>query len=230
MSLGSRACVATYGLAALLTGLSARLYYIAVHEHEYYKDIARRNYEAREFIPARRGSILAANGTVLARNEPLKDVIVDDSLISQWDEKKKAKRPKHEAREAAVKILATALKKTPAEILALIKPDSKFAIIERKISEETATDILAQFEAAKIKGLRFEQDFDRVYPAGNLLCHVLGFYGWAPQIDPITKKDNGSRKGASGIELAMENWLAGQPGWRYYEKDGHNRELPPARR
>ena len=82
MSLATRACVATYGLAALLTALSARLYQIAVHKHEYYASMARDTYESKATIEARRGSILDVHNTVLARNEPLKIVVVEPLLTT----------------------------------------------------------------------------------------------------------------------------------------------------
>lgn len=223
MSLASRACLATYGLAALLTGLSARLYHIAIHEHDHYAELARDTYKHRVEIPARRGSILAANGTVLARNEPLKNIIADDSLLFEWDNK--AKKPKRNDRAKAAKILATGLKKTPGEILALIKPGDRYIVLEKKISEDLASALLSQLDAAKIKGIRFEQDFERIYPAGNFLSHVIGFHGWETRNDPANPKDKGSFKGIEGIEYSMDNWLAGQPGWRYFEKDGRGREI-----
>lgn len=223
MSLATRACVATYGLAALLTGLSARLYHLAVNEHDYYSELARGTYEDRITIPAQRGLILGANGTVLARNEPLKNIIADESVLLEVDEKTRKIRRDDRAKAAA--ILAAGLNKTPAEILARIKPGSRYSVVAKKISEDLASTLLAQLEAAKIKGIWFAQDFERVYPAGVLLSHVIGFYGWEDRSDPANPRDKGSFKGIEGIERSMDNWLAGQPGWRNVERDGHGREL-----
>src|SRR5207248_433116 len=39
------------------------------------------------------------------------------------------------------------------------------------------------------------------------------------------KKREGHFGGIEGVERSMDTWLAGQDGWRYFEKDGRGREL-----
>ena len=82
MSLTSRACLATYGLAAIFTSLSWRLCHLAIDRHEDYVALAQRTYIRKEKnIPANRGSIFDAHGTILAHNKPLKTVIVDSTVL-----------------------------------------------------------------------------------------------------------------------------------------------------
>jgi cell division protein FtsI/penicillin-binding protein 2 len=232
MSLATRACVATYGLAALFTALSARLYQLAVHKHEYYAGLARDTYEEKATIFARRGSIVDAHNTVLARNEPLKNVIVDDTLLFQQDPK--TQKVKRDDRARAAAILGKHLKMTPEEVLKRIPPGSQYFRIGRKVSEEIASAILQDIEKDKekqrIRGIRFEQDFERIYPAGSLLCHVLGFYGNEQIVDPVTKTKKSVLKGIEGVERSLNDWLTGQDGWRYFEKDGLGREMASYRR
>jgi cell division protein FtsI/penicillin-binding protein 2 len=55
-----------------------------------------------------------------------------------------------------------------------------------------------------------------------MLCHVIGFHGYE-ETDAVTHK--GAFRGIEGVERSMDTWLAGQDGWRYFEKDGRGREL-----
>ena len=223
MSLATRACVATYGLAALFTGLSARLYQLAVDKHEHYATMAKGAYEGCVSIPARRGNILDIHGAVLARNEPLKNVIADDSLLFEQDPK--TLKIKRDDRAKAAEIIARNLELPIEEIAAKIVPGKKYAVVARKISEERASAIVHDLEEAKVKGVYFKQDAERIYPAGGLLCHVLGFYGHEERVDPVTKAKTGEFRGIEGIERSMNDWLAGQDGWRYFEKDGFGKEM-----
>lgn len=215
MSFAMRACVATYGLAALLTALSARLYHLAVHKHEHYSTIARDAYEGKTTIPARRGSIMDAQHAVLARDEPLKDVIADDTLLFEQDAK--TKKVKRDDRAKAVEILAKHLQWKPEDVAERMKPGKAWTKVASKISEDKASAIVADLEKARIRGIHFEQTSERIYPAGSLLCHVLGFYGYDEKA--------GKKKGIEGVERSLNDWLAGTDGHRYFEKDGFGREM-----
>ena len=213
MSLKSRACFACYGLGGLFTALSARLIYIAVVQHDFYTAEAENIRIKRVELKALRGSILDAKGACLASNEPLRNVILDSSLIEN---------PK-----ATADLLAGELGMKAEDILKRIKPRHYWVVLKKKISEELAASIDKKLETAgkkrtRMKGITFEQDFERVYPAKDMLSHVIGFYGYEEnQADP---KANGFH-GIEGIEKSMNIWLAGQDGWREFEKDGRGLEL-----
>ena len=208
MSLKSRACIACYGLGALFTGLSARLIHISVTQHEEYAATARNNHVKKVELIALRGSILDAKGAYLARNEPLRNVVLDGSLI---------RNP-----QAAADLLAGPLKMSAADILDHISPTRPYFVLKKKISEELAGTIDQAVQKARMKGITFAQDFKRVYPAKDMLCHVVGFFGFE-ETDSKTRPSG--FRGIEGVERSMDNWLAGQDGWRYIEKDGRGREL-----
>ena len=236
MSLKSRACLACYGVGTIFTALSARLIFLAVNQHDKYADLAHKSYVSKVIIPARRGEILDVNGNSLARNEPLKNVILDGFLLTSG---KHAKTPGQIA-----DILAKPLGLTPEEVISRISPDKKYVVLKKKISEDVAAELDKAVQAAGIKGVTFEQNFERIYPAHQMLCHVVGFYGYedarpeksdttsaGPSAEqpaegkPKAAKPQGSFRGIDGVERSMEPWLAGQPGWRYFEKDGRGKEL-----
>jgi cell division protein FtsI/penicillin-binding protein 2 len=202
MSLKSRACIACYGLGLLFTALSARLVFLAVGQPP--QSYPRVKVE----LPATRGKIEDANGSVLARNQPLRNVILDGSLIK--DPTKVAE------------LLAGPLKMDCEDILKRIHPEKRYVVLKKKISEDLAGEIEEAVEAAGMKGITFESTFERIYPAHQLLSHVVGFFAFK-ETDPKTRA--GAYQGIEGIERSMETWLAGQDGVRYFERDGRGREL-----
>ena len=214
MSLKSRACIACYGLGTLFTALSTRLIYLAVNQHDHYATVAHRSYAGKTTIPARRGAILDVEGNPLASNEPLKNVILDGKLILDG---KHNKTP----REIA-DLLAASLGMHPDDVLKRISPERKYVVLKKKISEELAADLDRKLQGAGIRGVTFEQNFERIYPAHQMLCHVIGFFGYE-ESNAVTHE--GSFRGIEGIERSMDSWLAGQDGWRSFEKDGRGKEL-----
>lgn len=238
MSLTSRACLACYGFAAIFTGLSARLVYLAVNKHEYYSTQAKETYYGQVKLPARRGNILDAHGAVLARNEPQKNVIADASLLV-YEKREGKKKVTVDLREPVAALLAGPLEMTKEQILRKIKPGDRYAVLKNKISEEAASEIqrlLRAFELERhphkkekevedFKGIHFEPNFERVYPEKQLLSHVVGFYGFDEKFDKAGKSLGGEFRGIEGIERSMNDWLTGQDGWRCFEKDGRGREI-----
>ena len=214
MSLKSRACVACYGIGTLFTVLSGRLIHLAVNRHEHYSGIAKNTYCAQTILPARRGAIFDIEGSPLASNEPLKNVILDGKLICEGNRKMTPKE--------IAELIAAPLGLDPKDVLNRINPDRKYIVLKKKISEDLAAELDRTVQAAGIKGITFEQNFERIYPAHQMLCHVIGFYGYEDAREPGGK---GSFRGIEGIERSMESWLAGQDGWRTFEKDGRGKEL-----
>jgi cell division protein FtsI (penicillin-binding protein 3) len=209
MSLKSRACLACYGLGAVFTLLSGRVIYLAVTRHDYYAQKAADNYHAKQSIPASRGSIQDAEGNFLARNEPYRNVILDGSLMMH---------PKAPGKVAD--LLAGPLQMSRDEILGKIHPQRKYVVLKKKVSEELALTLEKAAQKAGLGGITFEHGYERVYPAGQMLCHVVGFCGMNGN-DP----KGSSFRGVEGIERSMDSLLQGQDGWRHYEKDARGHEL-----
>jgi cell division protein FtsI/penicillin-binding protein 2 len=60
--------------------LAGRLAYIQIYEHAYYVKVAEELRERTRVLPAHRGEILDRNGTLLVRNEPAADIILDPNV------------------------------------------------------------------------------------------------------------------------------------------------------
>lgn len=100
--------------------------------------------------------------------------------------------------------LADALGMKKAELATRISRygDKQFMYLARNLPPQEANKILA----LKLEGVSAENGFQRFYPAGEVAAHVVGF----------TDVDE---RGREGMELALDEWLAGAPGVRQVVKD-----------
>lgn len=103
---------------------------------------------------------------------------------------------------AQVRDLAQLLDMDVRELNRKLASDRDFVFIKRQISPEVA-DRIAQM---KLPGIHQQQEYRRYYPGGEVTAHMIGFAG----ID-----DNGQE----GVELAMNDSLAGRVGSRRVIKD-----------
>ncbi len=161
-------------------------------------------------IPFKRGDILDANGTVLATSEKVYNLILDCKVIND----------KSYYREPTIKALVNELGQDKDEIIAYLDGEetknSQYIILETGLTinqkkdfevylEGTEEDPLTKDEAAErkyVKGVWFEDKYDRQYPLGSLACDVLGF----------TYDGN---EAAWGLEGYYSNVLNGVDGRKY---------------
>ncbi len=194
----TRIVIASVFLGTVFTTFSARLVYLGVDKHEEYASLAARKNAIRQPIYARRGLILDRNGEILAENAPTRTVFADGSLIE--DPKKTAD------------IVAGHLGIEPSEVRSKIDPERKYVVIKNDVPARIAFAIEADLRAAGIRGIGYDIDSRRVHPNGPMLAHVLGFI-------------NHERAGVQGVELSLQDHLAGQNGFRYIERDRTGREI-----
>ena len=150
--------------------LIGRMIYINAKDGKRYEKIvlAQQSYDSIE-IPYRRGDILDRNGTQLATSEKVYNLIIEPKNILQSDEVKEAtldaltkyfdlkEKDIKEALEDDTSLYKKMLKKLPYE---KVQPFQEF---------------IATKEGRKVKGVWFEEEYERYYPYGSLACHALGF-------------------------------------------------------
>ena len=85
----------------------------------------------------------------------------------------------------------------------------RWNVLKTDVSEQTYEEIAK----LKIKGVRGERDYHRVYPNNQLAAHIIGYV-------------NRQQEAAEGIEHRYDFYLRGQRGWRVSERDGRGGELP----
>ena len=197
-----RAIIACFGLAGCFTCFSARLVQLQVTQHDEYTALAAQKHVTKVPIYARRGAIQDAHGEPLADNEPLKNVIADGSLVV------------HPEKAAAA--IADLLQMDVADLQEKLTTSRRYVVIKKEVPEQVADQIADRLRLQSIKGIYFEQDSQRVYPNGQMLCHVLGFM-------------NHEHQGVQGVELTMDQYLRGHDGFRYIERDRTGKELVPYR-
>jgi cell division protein FtsI/penicillin-binding protein 2 len=81
----TRSIVAVALLSGAFTVFSWRLIDLQVGSHGYYSKLAAAKNTDRQPIYARRGAIVSTNGEPLALNEPLKTIIANGTIITDFE-------------------------------------------------------------------------------------------------------------------------------------------------
>ena len=150
--------------------LVARIFYINAKDGKRYEKIvlAQQSYDSIE-IPYRRGDILDRNGTQLATSEKVYNLIIEPKNILQSDEVK----------DATVKALLKYFDIKEEELNKALSDDtSLYKKMLKKLTYDEVKpfqDFIATKEGKNVKGVWFEDEYERYYPYGSLACHAIGF-------------------------------------------------------
>jgi cell division protein FtsI (penicillin-binding protein 3)/stage V sporulation protein D (sporulation-specific penicillin-binding protein) len=194
----TRIILASGFLGLIFTGFSARLIYIGVARHDEYSALAAQKNSTRQTLYAKRGLIFDRNNEILADNAPIRTAFADGTHI--------------ENPVKLAQVAAPFLEMKPEELTAKLTTGRKYLVLRHDVPAETAFELGKAMDAAKVRGIYFENDFKRVHPNGSMLCHVMGFL-------------DHDRQGIQGVEAAMNDILNGQDGFRFIERDRTGREL-----
>ncbi len=80
--------------------------------------------------------------------------------------------------------------------------DKQFVYLARRLPPQEAVAVLD----LNIAGVDAEQEYQRYYPAGEVTAHIVGF-------------TDVQERGSEGIEMALDQWLAGEEGVKHVIKD-----------
>ncbi|CAK7073729.1 MAG: Peptidoglycan D,D-transpeptidase FtsI [Desulfovibrio sp.] len=180
--------------AAIWILLWARAYQLQIIRGPRYAEEARRAHIATEVATGRRGNIVDRNKNVLAKSVEAKSVAVRPAAVKN--------------KEAASRLLASALEIPPARAKQIVTDKRAFVWAARKISP-TAAEII---EKAAIPGISLQREYARVYPFRHLAGQLLGFV-------------NVDEKGIEGLELAFNDVLSGQKVRKVLQRDAAGRHL-----
>ena len=189
-------------------GLTYRLFTITRDDGERYKKqvLSQQKYDST-ILPYKRGSILDANGSVLAASEKVYNVVVDSVAISQ----------KSEYLEPTIKALVSEFGVDGATLRTYIaehKETSRYYVVKKQLTYEQIEGFkeLQNAENSLVKGVWFEEEYRRTYPGGTLACDVIGF-------------TSGDNVGSYGLEEYYNEELSGVAGREYgYLNDDSNLE------
>ena len=184
-------------------GLGIRLIWIS-HENgtQYNKEILKQQDYSSVTLPFKRGEIVDSKGVKLAVSEKYYNLVIDASVIN-YDEKYvdptlqalEACYPQLDMQEIRKHVVTNKQSKYYVPIK-LLNFEQKQAFEEYKAAkaEENEKDL--------IKGIWFEEVYQRIYPLSTLACDVIGFTG----------KDN---TGTYGLEEYYNDILNGTNGREY---------------
>ncbi|MHC4554111.1 MAG: peptidoglycan D,D-transpeptidase FtsI family protein [Planctomycetota bacterium] len=188
MSLFLTAIVLVFG------ALFWRVFDLKYYQREAFQENSQRQLSKFDIEKPRRGQILDSQGRVLAASIKEYNAYAEPRVLSEKPDQ--------------ILITASSLQdilEIPGPEICRMIEESKnpgYVKIKSNISEEQR-QLLRQ---ARLRGLGIETDWDRLYPAGNLTGHLLGFVG-------------ADDTGLSGLELRYNKILAGKPGKHVYVID-----------
>ncbi|HPP66535.1 MAG TPA: penicillin-binding protein 2 [bacterium] len=180
-------------LIIISVAIIARLFSLQIVFYQKYVALADKTQYIKKTISVQRGTIYDRNGSVLAMDVPTKTLYMDTKNIDDVSQTAKA--------------LASILK-IPARDIEIKLTQQRYPLIKRKLSIAEYSAI----EKEKIKGVVFEDDYQRIYPKGHLASHVIGFVN----IDGV---------GLEGVELSYNDVLSGETGIVEILRDGRGRYL-----
>lgn len=204
--------ILTISLVALLT---ARLYYLAVVRHEYFREIAEGNRLRVEFLPAPRGAVYDTNHETIAGNRPSFELVASPLDLP---------KDPHEYSKV-VSRAAGILGVLPAEIDEIVKSKRtatfESALIKQNLTREQA--LIFHERIAGLPGFRVVDTPIRDYKNAEMYSHLLGYVGKVSGKEYDELKSSGylfnDALGKTGLEAAYENYLRGKFGQRQVEVD-----------
>ncbi|MEO7325163.1 MAG: penicillin-binding protein 2, partial [Dokdonella sp.] len=190
-----------YVVMAMLGLASSALVVRAVDLQVVRKDFYQEQGDARYLrdldIPVSRGTIFDRNGEPLAVSTPVESIWANPMALLEHADR--------------IPELATAagLDEEALKQKLMAYSDKEFVYLKRHLNPDDAQAILK----LDIPGVASQREFRRYYPSGEVIGHVLGF----------TNIDDA---GQEGLELAFDQWLAGEKGIKRVIRDrlGHEVE------
>lgn len=204
-----RVLTACCALACCFTLFSFRLVHLQVARHEELSEKATVAHGTRQTIYARRGNITDIRGVSLAQNEPVKTVVIDASLVKDLP---KLGEILASTLEMPLKTVQEKLERTTWSEKEQAKVPSRYIVIKKDVAEDVSIDLANKVREADLRGLMFEQETIRVYPNGEMACHVIGY-------------TNNKGDGMEGVERSMNDQLKARDGYRVSERDRKGREM-----
>ncbi|HEX8989479.1 MAG TPA: penicillin-binding protein 2 [Rhodocyclaceae bacterium] len=178
-------------LFALLAGFGA-LVGRSLYLQIFQNDFLRQKGESRY---ERTIEITATRGRITDRHGDV--LAISTPVKSIWAIPDDAKLSPHDARQ-----LAQLLEMDVRDLNAKLATDHDFVYLKRQLPPDVAEKVAA----LRLPGIHDQVEYRRFYPAGDVVAHMLGFTG----VDD---------KGQEGVELALEDQLAGKAGSRRVIKD-----------
>lgn len=157
-----------------LVGLSVRIVYInKTNGEKYTKKVLQQQQSNSLTLAYRRGDIYDRNGTVIATSEKVYNVILDPKVLTDNEELTKG------CVQATLNALADDFGYTKEELQKIYNDNktSSYVVLKKQLTKDEISDLKAKIEEkdSKIKGVWFEEGYQRKYPYNSLACNVIGY-------------------------------------------------------
>ncbi len=209
--------------------LISRIYQISIKSNYYYDNLAQMNIERKYYIKPVRGEILDKRGKLLAVNDIGFSIKVAPHLTKYNHETKK-----REPNEKLEKLLDAIINEFPDQ--------NKTKLIKKYLKKDSSYNhrfipivdfipykgMIGAYPKLSInKSLKIESETKRMYPAGSLATHIVGYVGRSNtkenEKDPIVAKVG--VVGKTGLERQYNKVLQGELGYRLVKVSATNREV-----
>lgn len=197
-----------FGLGVFFWG---RMFYIQIVKANYFQEkVTEQRVKEIKEIPER-GQIQDRNGAILAMSLMAQDVAVYPNLIQSETHQQKV------ARVLSDNLYTKDMKKTKEEyyeeILKVVKSNKPWAPIAKRIDPDIVAKIKKEIKDKGLGGIEIKQSPKRYYPNDDLASSILGFV-------------NNENEPGAGIEIGMNSYLAGIPGYTIAETDNLGKVIP----
>jgi len=196
-------------LTVLIIG---KLFILQILDHSFYEAVASGQHELFQELFAERGDILVQD----QKDKSLVAAVTNQKLAFIYADPRQIDNPGE-----TVEKLAGIFEWDDATKTEFITKLSDRADPYEPIKRYVSDDLLAEVEAAKLKGISYVRESTRFYPEAGLGGHVFGFLG---------SNSDGSLSGKYGIEGYFDDILAGTPGFLRSEGDIAGRLIATADR
>lgn len=176
--------------------VAATLVKVQIIDSPRYKQIAQRQYEVRVTLPPTRGNIYDRTGNLLASNSLFISFAADPKVAENYEKQIAAE-------------FSRAFGKPRRYYLDRLRGGKRFVWLERHLRPEDA----ARIRLESLPGIIKLNEPTRIYHYDAIAGPLLGFVN----LDNV---------GVSGIELAFEQELRGEPGFVLMQRDGLGRARP----
>ena len=172
-------------LVAVSIVFIARLFYLQIIKHDYYRSQALGGQLKEYNIPSQRGSIKAYDGTRIV------PIVLNENLYTLFADPKFIKSPE----EYAAKLIAITGGDVQRYTELMGSKNTRYVVLVKKLSSQQHQKI----DSLALKGIGTRETSYRTYPQGTLASQLLGFV-------------NDDGQGTYGIEQALNVSLSGKPG------------------
>ena len=181
-------------------GIGARLVDVQAVNADSYADQGLDQRVKQEELAAARGTIFDRDGIELAVTIGAVTVFADPEFVTDPT--------------GAARTLSPLLGLPEQGLLAKLTADSRFQYIARRLTRSEAAVIREAVEDAAISGVFFQDEPNRVYPAGSLASQLVGFV----RTDDLV--------GIEGLEYQYNEILEGEAGRQIVERDPYRNPIP----